>query len=79
MQENQDNNISFLLGQLTTKVDGLDKKLDAFQAGLGRRIEDHEKRLRVVEKVVWKMSAVSGVIGGIAVAALNYMMGHIKS
>lgn len=59
-------------------VTRVETKLDAFTttaANLGQDIADHESRLRVLEKTVWRAAGMATIVGaGVGVAAS--LLGH---
>lgn len=58
--DNPGESVLFFLGQLSKDMQHLNEKVNG-------DLRDHEIRIRSVEKTVWRMSAVGGLIGGIAV------------
>jgi hypothetical protein len=80
-----------LLIRLDEKVDGLTKKidevLDTYQAQINTLeankaskidVDDHENRIRFIERYVWGAIAIIGLISFIGVGGFVYIITNLK-
>lgn len=42
-----------------------------------KQVDDHELRLRSIEKAVYKASAIAGIVAAVAAVALQYIANHL--
>lgn len=59
--------LSYTLGKLEQALANIDRRLDSFERDYKKTLDDHESRLRSVEKMQWKISGIAGMAGGIVV------------
>ena len=64
-----------LLIRLDEKVDSLNKKLDDHLDNNAALVEDHEKRLRFIERYVW---GVIGIIGFIELIGFAFIIQQLN-
>lgn len=58
---------------LITRMEG---KLDAYISTLPKDVEDHEARLRVVEKRIWSIPTMAGVVNFLVMLITFYAAIH---
>ncbi len=63
------------LGEISAKLTALDKKLDDNLGGVTKRLDDHEQRLRHVEKVSLRNGFIAGGIVSVGIAFLKHKLG----
>lgn len=75
MPDRRQNNDHDLLIRLDEKVDNLTGKLENHLDNNATLVEDHEKRLRFIERYVW---GAIGIIGFIELIGLVYIIQQLK-
>lgn len=63
------------LASIETLVKGLDKKLDKFIEAVEKDHDDHEHRLRVLEKTKWLFAGGAAVLGAFGRELLQLLGG----
>jgi hypothetical protein len=76
MPDRRQNNDHDLIIRLDEKVDGLTKKLDDHLNNNAALVEDHEKRLRFIERYVWGAIGIIGLMNFIGFAYLISRHNH---
>jgi hypothetical protein len=76
MADRRQNNDHDLLIRLDEKVDGLSKKLDDHFDNTEAQVQDHEKRLRFIERYVWGAVGIIGLVNLIGFAYLIQQLKH---
>lgn len=56
----------------------LNEKLDSRFRNRDKKYDDHEGRLRTVEKSQWRSSGIAGVLGAIGTALLGWVLGWFR-
>ena len=63
------------LGEISAKLTALDAKLDANFSGVTKRLDDHEDRIRHVEKVSTRNGLIAGGVVSVGIAFLKHKLG----
>ena len=63
------------LGEISTKLDGLKETVDGGFAAIGRKLDDHEARLRSVEHKASRNGLIAGGVISVGIAFLKQKLG----
>ncbi len=76
MPDRRDTNDHDLLVRLDEKVNSLTNKLDSHLDNNAALVEDHEKRLRFIERYVW---GAIGIIGLVNLIGFAYILSKVTN